>query len=136
MRFEIDMQPPRAALARNLRCHFDETACYSLPAEFRGDAGVKYEGMDAAIPGYIDKTDQTLSGKCADMSETSRQDRREIPSGGFVPSRGPQGVERLVVGIGIGPEFNRHNHFPLLIVGEALIPSLSARSEDATVAYD
>ena len=75
MRFEIDMQPFRAAFARNIRCHFDKPSRYSLSTEFRGDAGVEDKGVYATIRGYVDESYQVHSVEGADMGEASRQNR-------------------------------------------------------------
>lgn len=108
MRFEIDMQPFRAAVARDIRCHFDKPGRYSLSTEFGGDAGIEDKSMYATIPGNIDKTHQAHPVEGTDMGEASRQNRREIARGGFLPSCSPQGIERFVFRIGIDPEFDRH----------------------------
>ena len=71
MRLKVDMQPLGAALSGQNRGPLDQAGRDALPSEFGIDTGIEKEGVNAAIPGNVDKTYQPQAGKCTDMGEAS-----------------------------------------------------------------
>jgi len=78
VRFEIDMQPFGAALTSEARCLPNHARRDPLPAHVGVDRCIEDEGVDAAVPGDIDETDEPVVVVGADMGEAAGQDGSEI----------------------------------------------------------
>src|SRR5690606_25509243 len=100
VRLEIDMQPGRALVAGKGRRFGDECGGDALAAPVRIDAGIKDEGVVAAVPGDVDESDECVAGIGADMAEPALEDRVEIMRSRITPRDLPQTAQRRVGGEG------------------------------------
>src|SRR5262245_53515125 len=92
----IDMQPVYTALACHYRglAHQRATNPTALPVGVYGR--VQQKGVDAAIPGHIDKADQPVALVCADICQAAAKDWLEVARCICWPGGSEQSVERIV----------------------------------------
>ena len=57
---EVDVEPIEAAGFRDVAGVVDELATDAAAAVVRVDGGLEEEGVDAAVPGGVDETDQAI----------------------------------------------------------------------------
>ena len=103
MRFEVDMKPFGPTIIGEGDGPAHQLAANAAALKIRIGTEVENKGVNAAIPGNVDKADEPVSLERAEMAEAALQDWRERPCGRRGPGAPPELIKFCLVRKGIDP---------------------------------
>ena len=103
MGLEIDMKPLGPTIIGEGDGSAHQFGADAAALKIRIGAKIENKGVNAAIPGNVDKADEPVSLERSEMAEAALQDWRERPCGRRGPGAPPELIKFCLVRKGIDP---------------------------------
>src|SRR5262245_12727043 len=107
----------RTSRSRCIASGDDHRGRYALPPEVRIDRGIEDEGVYAAVPGDIDKADETSAIQRANVNQAASQDGPEAVGTGTAPGALHKRAQLFVRGIWIDDDIGHVDRLLRLVAG-------------------